>query len=112
MSNQIDLYLHGTLDGRICWGQGALESPKVPLPRSLVAVPKSVHSEPLLLAFMPGAFVAMAIGKAVDTEAMDLVPKVLPGIAIAISETNCNTTLEISNQWMNFSPMLLKLLLL
>lgn len=90
ISKQIDLYLHGTLNGRIGRRQGALQSPKVPLPRSLVAVPERVHSESLLLAFMPGAFVAMAIGKAVDTKPMDLIPKVLPGIAITISETNCN----------------------
>lgn len=30
----------------------------------------------------------MAIGEAVDTEPVDLVPKVLAGIAIAISETD------------------------
>lgn len=41
---------------------------------------------------MPGAFVAVAIGKAVDTKSMDLVPKVLPRIPITISERNFSST--------------------
>jgi hypothetical protein len=39
----------------------------------------------------------MAIGEAVDTKPVDLVPKVLARITIAISETNLSGTVEISN---------------
>lgn len=39
----------------------------------------------------------MAIGKAVDTEPVDLVPKVLTGVSITISETNLRSKIEISN---------------
>jgi hypothetical protein len=77
--------LYCALNSRIRWGQGSLESPRIPVPRSLVAIPERVHPESLLLAFVPGAFVAMAIGEAVDTEPVDLVPKVLTGVSIAIS---------------------------
>ena len=51
---------------------------------------------------MPGAFVAMAIGEAVDTKPVDLVPKVLARITITISETNLSGTVEISNPCSEF----------
>jgi hypothetical protein len=85
---RIDVYLHCALNGRIRGRHGALEGPEIPVPRSLVAVPECVHPEPLLLALVPGARVAVAIGEAVDAEPVDLVPEVLSGIPIAISETN------------------------
>jgi hypothetical protein len=83
---QVAAYLYSTLNSRIRWRQWGLESPGIPAPRTLVAIPERVHPKPLFLAFVPRAFVAMAIGKAVNTEPVDLVPEVLAGIPITISK--------------------------
>lgn len=102
MHRKIVVYLYGALNRRISRGQGGPESPRIPVPRSLVAIPECVHPKSLLLAFVPGAFVAMAIGEAVDTKPVDLVPKVLARITIAISETDLSGTVEISNPCSEF----------
>ena len=102
MHREIVVYLYGALNRRISRGQGGPESPRIPVPRSLVAISECVHPKSLLLAFVPGAFVAMAIGEAVDTKPVDLVPKVLARITIAISETNLSGTVEISNPCSEF----------
>jgi hypothetical protein len=95
-TGKVAVYLYSTLDGRISGGQGGLESPRIPVPRSPVAVPERVHPKSLLLAFVPGAFVAVAIGEAVDAKPVDLVPKVLARIPITVSETDSSSTAEIS----------------
>jgi hypothetical protein len=89
--NRCLFYLYGSLDRRIGRGQGGLERPRIPVPRSLVAVPERVHPESLLLAFVPRAFVAVAVGEAVDAEAVDLVPEVLARVTVTVSGTDLSS---------------------
>lgn len=84
MGEMLNTYLKGTLNSWVRQRQGVLENSRIPLPRPFIPVPKRVHPEPLFLSFVPRALVAVPIGEAVHTEAVDLVCKVLPCIPIAV----------------------------
>jgi len=56
----------------------------VPLSGCHFTTPEIVCSETLPSTFMPRTLIAVAIGKVVDSKAMDLISKILPGISITI----------------------------